>query len=223
MRRACDASNFAPRLKFDVRLPPLGVSVVPGGSVVVRFLLLPLAMIAAVVGTVLILAAPAHMQSLAQSFAQSLAQSPETTDAASQNELVIGTKDAPPFAMKAADGTWQGISVDLWRRVADELHLRYRFVEVPDVQGLDRWRRRGKVQCRRRRHHRDGRPRADCRFHAAVLRHGTWYRHSGRRRGKLAAHHPHPDVVRLCPSHRRFGRSGLGGRLSDLALRAAPQ
>ena len=47
-----------------------------------------------------------------------------------------GTKDAPPFAMKAPDGTWQGISVDLWRRVADQLHLRYRFVEAPDVQSL---------------------------------------------------------------------------------------
>ena len=63
------------------------------------------------------------------------AQSPETADAP-PSELVLGTKEAPPFAMKAADGTWQGISVDLWRRVADELHLRYRFVEVPDVQGL---------------------------------------------------------------------------------------
>ena len=35
-------------------------------------------------------------------------------------ELVIGTKEAPPFAMKAADGAWQGISIDLWRRIADE-------------------------------------------------------------------------------------------------------
>jgi polar amino acid transport system substrate-binding protein len=38
--------------------------------------------------------------------------------------------------MKAADGTWQGISVDLWRRVADELHLHYRFVEEPNLQAL---------------------------------------------------------------------------------------
>ena len=35
-------------------------------------------------------------------------------------ELVVGTKVAPPFAMKAEDGTWRGISIDLWRRVADQ-------------------------------------------------------------------------------------------------------
>jgi polar amino acid transport system substrate-binding protein len=65
----------------------------------------------------------------------------QTTDTASsfvssQEELVIGTKEAPPFAMKAADGSWNGISIDLWRHVADELHLRYRFSEEPNVQGL---------------------------------------------------------------------------------------
>jgi polar amino acid transport system substrate-binding protein len=66
------------------------------------------------------------------------AQVPETanTDIASQHEIVVGTKEAPPFAMKAKDGSWNGISVDLWRRVADELHLRYRFQEESTVQGL---------------------------------------------------------------------------------------
>ena len=51
-------------------------------------------------------------------------------------ELVIGTKEAPPFAMKQKDGTWRGISIDLWRRVADRLHLRYRFAETETVQAL---------------------------------------------------------------------------------------
>ena len=51
-------------------------------------------------------------------------------------ELVIGTKEAPPFAMKAADGSWQGISIDLWRRIADEKKWRYRFVEVQTVPEL---------------------------------------------------------------------------------------
>jgi ABC-type amino acid transport substrate-binding protein len=51
-------------------------------------------------------------------------------------ELVIGTKEAPPFAMKAADGAWEGISIDLWRRVADEKKWRYRFVEVQTVPEL---------------------------------------------------------------------------------------
>lgn len=56
--------------------------------------------------------------------------------ASSQRELVIGTKESPPFAMKAPDGSWSGISIDLWRRIAGELHLRYRFSEESNVQGL---------------------------------------------------------------------------------------
>jgi polar amino acid transport system substrate-binding protein len=66
------------------------------------------------------------------------AQAPEAANGtpALQKELVIGTKEAPPFAMKDAAGNWSGISIDLWRRVADELHLRYRFAEEPNVQGL---------------------------------------------------------------------------------------
>jgi len=51
-------------------------------------------------------------------------------------ELVVGTKETPPFAMKASDGTWSGLSIELWRHVADQLHLNYRFVEEPNVQGL---------------------------------------------------------------------------------------
>jgi len=66
------------------------------------------------------------------------AQTPDTanTEAAAEHELVVGTKETPPFAMKAADGSWSGISIDLWRHVADEQHLRYRFSEEPTVQGL---------------------------------------------------------------------------------------
>jgi polar amino acid transport system substrate-binding protein len=51
-------------------------------------------------------------------------------------ELVIATKQAAPFAMKVADGTWHGLSVDLWKRISDQLHLRYRFVEMATVEDL---------------------------------------------------------------------------------------
>ena len=37
--------------------------------------------------------------------------------------------------MKAEDGTWHGISIDLWQRIANQLHLRYRFQETT-LQGL---------------------------------------------------------------------------------------
>src|SRR5271165_7211434 len=54
----------------------------------------------------------------------------------SEKELVVATKEAPPFAIKRPDGTWHGISIDLWRRIADRLHLRYRLSEQPTVQAL---------------------------------------------------------------------------------------
>src|SRR5262249_23700048 len=50
-------------------------------------------------------------------------------------ELVIGTKVAPPFAMKAPDGSWHGISIDLWQRIAREAHLRFRLQETT-LEGL---------------------------------------------------------------------------------------
>ncbi|EHL98862.1 hypothetical protein HMPREF9946_03441 [Acetobacteraceae bacterium AT-5844] len=51
-------------------------------------------------------------------------------------ELVIGTRAAPPFAMKNQDGEWEGISIDLWRHLAEKLRLRYRFEERSTVQEL---------------------------------------------------------------------------------------
>src|SRR3984893_4165295 len=84
------------------------------------------AIVPALDGAVLILTGPSRAQ---------------TTDTASapissQQELVIGTKVAAPFAMKAADGSWSGISIDLWRHIADDLHLHYRFAEEADVKAL---------------------------------------------------------------------------------------
>ena len=62
-----------------------------------------------------------------------LARAPETLAQVQgppeARELIIGTKVAPPFAMKAEDGTWHGISIDLWRHISDQTHLRYRFRE----------------------------------------------------------------------------------------------
>ncbi len=52
----------------------------------------------------------------------------------SDRTLIVGMKEAPPFAMKA-DGAWTGISIDLWRQIADELGLKFEFRES-DLQGL---------------------------------------------------------------------------------------
>jgi polar amino acid transport system substrate-binding protein len=55
---------------------------------------------------------------------------------AGARELVVGTKEAPPFAIKDDQGNWSGISIELWRQVADRLKLRYRFVDVVSVASL---------------------------------------------------------------------------------------
>lgn len=44
--------------------------------------------------------------------------------------LQVGVSDRPPFAFQTGD-TWDGLAVQLWREVADDLNLTYDFVEVP--------------------------------------------------------------------------------------------
>jgi len=41
--------------------------------------------------------------------------------------LIIGTKPAPPFSMQDDAGNWQGISIQLWREIAKELGLKFKF------------------------------------------------------------------------------------------------
>ncbi|MEJ2201315.1 MAG: transporter substrate-binding domain-containing protein, partial [Desulfuromonadaceae bacterium] len=49
--------------------------------------------------------------------------------------LRVGTKEAPPFAMKDEDGQWSGLSIDLWRQVAADLGIAYELQEH-DISGL---------------------------------------------------------------------------------------
>jgi len=49
-------------------------------------------------------------------------------------ELVVGVKESPPFAMQV-DGKWQGITVDLWRQLADEMGLSWHW-QQQDLAGL---------------------------------------------------------------------------------------
>jgi len=43
--------------------------------------------------------------------------------------LIVGTKVAPPFAMKDRNGNWEGASIDLWKEIAKKLNLTYKFEE----------------------------------------------------------------------------------------------
>jgi polar amino acid transport system substrate-binding protein len=49
--------------------------------------------------------------------------------------LIVGTKEAPPFAFKRPDGSWTGISIDLWRAIAAELGYTFELQET-DLPGL---------------------------------------------------------------------------------------
>ena len=59
---------------------------------------------------------------------------PDSAKAQLKRELVIGVHTQPPYIIKGDNGTWDGISIRLWRAVADDLDLTYRFTEVtPDA------------------------------------------------------------------------------------------
>lgn len=72
---------------------------------------------------------------LAAVLAQTQRVQAQTQQSSDTPDLVIGTKVAAPFAMKEADGTWRGISIELWRRIAGQMHLHYRFEET-SLSGL---------------------------------------------------------------------------------------
>jgi len=61
----------------------------------------------------------------------SSAQQTQTNDSL----LRVGTKEAPPFVIKQENGTWQGISIDLWEQIAQEKGWQYEYVEE-DLQSL---------------------------------------------------------------------------------------
>jgi ABC-type amino acid transport substrate-binding protein len=44
--------------------------------------------------------------------------------------LIVGTKNAPPFAIHNEDGSWSGISIDLWRVLASDLGVRFELREL---------------------------------------------------------------------------------------------
>ena len=52
----------------------------------------------------------------------------------SSRPLIVAIPDTPPFSIKGADGTWSGLSVELWREVAETLGLRWEAREVEYAQ-----------------------------------------------------------------------------------------
>lgn len=54
---------------------------------------------------------------------------------AAQEKLIVGVKDAPPFVIFEEDGTYSGISVWLWEKVASEQNIDYQYKPY-DLDGL---------------------------------------------------------------------------------------
>ncbi len=55
--------------------------------------------------------------------------------ALAEGPLIVGTKVAPPFAIKNPDGSWSGLSIDLWREIAARQNLAFT-LEERDLAGL---------------------------------------------------------------------------------------
>jgi ABC-type amino acid transport substrate-binding protein len=51
----------------------------------------------------------------------------------SEEPLRVAVYDVPPYGSVDAEGLFSGASVDLWRRVAEDLHLTYRFIAVAQM------------------------------------------------------------------------------------------
>jgi len=47
-----------------------------------------------------------------------------------KRKLIVGVAVGPPFNIKNADGSWTGISVELWRQIAKELEIDFEFHET---------------------------------------------------------------------------------------------
>ncbi|MEZ5711811.1 MAG: transporter substrate-binding domain-containing protein [Sphingobium sp.] len=62
-------------------------------------------------------------------------QSAQAAQGDTQEEMVIATREAPPFVMRDDAGRWHGLAISLWDAVAKEQERPYRLVEadLPDM------------------------------------------------------------------------------------------
>jgi polar amino acid transport system substrate-binding protein len=55
---------------------------------------------------------------------------PSASPSPTPRKLIVGIWSAPPFNIRQADGSWTGISVDLWREIASDLKTDFEFKEI---------------------------------------------------------------------------------------------
>jgi len=51
----------------------------------------------------------------------------------SPDKLLVGTISKPPVSMKSANGQWEGLSIELWHRVAQKLRVQYEWREYNSI------------------------------------------------------------------------------------------
>jgi polar amino acid transport system substrate-binding protein len=57
--------------------------------------------------------------------------SPTGNPSPAWHKLTIGVYRAAPFDIRQADGSWTGITIDLWREIASDLKVDFEFKEIP--------------------------------------------------------------------------------------------
>ncbi len=80
-------------------------------------------------------AAPAADPVAAPAVADPTVAAPAEKAPAAPAKLIVGTHAIAPFIIKNTDGTWSGISIDLWKEVAGRLKLDYEIRDL-DVKAL---------------------------------------------------------------------------------------
>jgi len=58
-------------------------------------------------------------------------------DSVAPDKVLVAVADAPPFAMKTTDGSWKGLSIELWQAIAQKLGVEFELREYSPDQLLD--------------------------------------------------------------------------------------
>jgi ABC-type amino acid transport substrate-binding protein len=59
------------------------------------------------------------------------------SDIAAPGKVLVGVIDAPPFTMKTTDGSWEGLAIELWQAIAQELDVEFELREYTPEQLMD--------------------------------------------------------------------------------------
>ena len=68
-----------------------------------------------------------------------------STTAGAQDILQVGIVDSPPYCIKGTEGNWNGMTVELWRHLADKEQLRYEWVEYDNLEALKKGMTSGEI------------------------------------------------------------------------------